>query len=389
MDRVKINTDRGSEMRFCGQTKTPKRGPMKKQLETFGVPDVLVPIRLDAPEESIEKIRWLHERFGITRFCPDGMSKGHRAEHYPPREEYEEEAERFARVREYAESIGCTCGWFCNLTVKSGPSFTPIVRGDGTSHPFANCPTDEAFSQTLAENIAAFAAVARPAFIFLEDDFSISAANGCFCEKHLAEFAKRQGKHYTREALLCVLAKNTPEALALNRAWQALKKDTLVALAKRIRAEMDRVCPTIPIGLMQSGVQDRDGDFTEAVAKALAGERHTPFVRLYGTFYCGFETKKMPVALYHALYCTQHLSEDILRYHESDTYPHNRFLPPASRSALCAVRRIPTAWSARSISLSNILTVPLRRMPTAKPSSRKERGSKRWQNTRKNAAPLA
>lgn len=298
---------------------------MEKQLKKFGAPDVLVPIRLDAPKESIEKIQWLHERFGFTRFCPDGLSKGYRAERYPTRAEYLEEAERFAKVREYAESIGCTCGWFCNLTVKSGPGFTPILRTDGTPHPFANCPTDEAFSKTLAKDMAAFAAVARPAFIFVEDDFSISAANGCFCERHLAEFARRQGKRYEREELLSVFAKDTPEALALNRAWQALKKDTLVHLAEEIRAEMDKVCPEIPIGLMQSGAQDRDGDFTEAVARALAGKSHTPFVRLYGTFYCGFETKKIPVVLYHSLYYTQHLPEDILRYHESDTYPHNRF----------------------------------------------------------------
>ncbi len=299
---------------------------MKEQLDKYGTPDVLVPIRLDAPKESIEKIRWLHERFGFTRFCPDGLSKGYRAERYPTREEYLEEARAFASVREYAASLGCTCGWFCNLTVKSGPTgLTPILRADGTPHPFATCPLDMRFCDMLAADIAAFAAVARPAFIFLEDDFSISAANGCFCEHHLAAFAKRMGKRYEREELLEIFAKDTPEAHALNRAWQTLKKDTLVSLAKKIRAEMDKVAPEIPIGLMQSGAQDRDGDFTEAVAKTLAGERHTPFVRLYGTFYCGFETKKLPKALYHSLYYTEHLPEDILCYHESDSYPHNRF----------------------------------------------------------------
>ena len=299
---------------------------MKEQLKRYGAPDVLVPIRLDAPRESIEKIRWLHERFGFTRFCPDGLTKGHRAERYPTREEYREEAERFAAVREYAESIGCSCGWFCNLTVKSGPTgLTPILRADGTPHPFASCPLDTRFSSMLAEDIAAFAAVARPSFIFLEDDFSITAANGCFCEYHLAEFARRQGKRYSREELLSAIRQDTAEAHALHRAWQALKKDTLVSLAKAIRAAMDKVAPEIPIGLMQSGAQDRDGDFTAEVARALAGEGHTPFVRLYGTFYCGFETKKLPKVLYHALCYTEQLPEDILRYHESDSYPHNRF----------------------------------------------------------------
>ena len=304
---------------------------MLKQLKKHGAPHVLVPIRLDAPEKSKEKIRWLHEKFGFTCFCPDGLTKGHRSEGYPTREEYIKDARIFAEVREYAASLGCDCGWFCCLTMKSGPGFTPILRENGTLHPFANCPLDEDFADTLAKDIAAYAAVARPAFIFLEDDFSLTAANGCFCERHLNAFAKRQGRRYERVELLEIFKKDTPEALALHRDFQALKKETLVSLARRIRAEMDVSCPEIPIGIMQSGASDRDGDFTEDVAKALAGEHHTPFTRLYGTFYCGFETKKLPKTLHHPLYFTQHLSEDVLRYHESDTYPHTRFFSSAKQ----------------------------------------------------------
>ncbi len=304
---------------------------MQKQLEERGAPHVLVPIRLDVPKESIEKIKWLHKEFGFTCFCPDGLTKGHRAEHYPTREEYLEEAKKFAEVREWAKANGLSVGWFCNLTVKSGPGFTPILRASGTPHPFANCPMDESFSKTLASDMAAFSAVARPDFIFVEDDFSLTAADGCFCERHLSAFAERQGVRYERAQLLSILAKDTPEALKINRAWQALKKDTLVSLAKEIRTAMDALCPEIPIGLMQSGAADRDGDFTEAVAKALAGEHHTPFVRLYGTFYCGFETKKLPKVMYHSLYYMQHMSEDVLRYHESDTYPHTRFFSGAKQ----------------------------------------------------------
>lgn len=307
--------------------KAKKRGlkSMQKQLNECGAPHILVPIRLDTPKESIEKIQWLNENFGFTCFCPDGLSKGYRAESYPTQEEYIQEAKNFAAVREWAKKRGLSCGWLCNLTVKSGPGFTPILRADGTPHPFANCPMDKSFSKTLASDISAYCAIARPDFIFVEDDFSLSAAGGCFCERHLAEFAKKQGRRYEREELLSVLKKDTPEAIELNRAWQNLKKDTLIDLARDIRDEMDKECPEIPIGLMQSGAADLDGDFTEDVARALAGERHTPFVRLYGTFYCGFESKKLPSMMHHPLYFTQHMGEDMLCYHESDTYPHTRF----------------------------------------------------------------
>ena len=299
---------------------------MKRELSKHGAPHILVPIRLDAPKETIRKIEWLHERFGFTCFCPDGLSKGYRAEGYPSREEYIKEAKIFAEVREWAEKRGLSCGWFCNLTVKSGPcAHTPILRADGTPHPFANCPMDRGFSDMLAEDIAAYAEIARPDFIFVEDDFALDAAGGCFCERHLAAFAEKAGAYYSREALLDLLSKDTPEALSLRRKWQQLKKETLVSLAERLREAMDARCPEIPIGLMQSGAADRDGDFTEAVARSLAGEHHTPFVRLYGTFYCGFDAKRLPLVLHHPLYFTEHMGEDILRYHESDTYPHNRF----------------------------------------------------------------
>ncbi len=298
---------------------------MQKQLKERGAPHVLVPIRLDAPKESIEKIKWLHEKFGFSCFCPDGLSKGYRAEGYPSREEYLKEAKIFAEVRAWTKERGLSCGWFCNLSLKSGPGFSPIVRKNGTPHPFANCPTDEKFAQTLSSDIAAYAAIARPDFIFIEDDFSLGAAGGCFCERHLDAFAARMGRRYEREELLEIFAKNTPKAHSILREWQALKRETLVFMAEKIRAAMDEACPEIPIGLMQAGAADFDGNFTEAVAKALAGKHHTPFVRLYGTFYCGFESKKLPSVMHHPLYFTQHMSEDILRYHESDTYPHNRF----------------------------------------------------------------
>lgn len=298
---------------------------MLSQLQKYGAPDMLVPIRTDSAEQSCEKIAALHERFGFTRFCLDGLSKGYRAEGYPSREEYEREAKIFRSVKEHFSGKGLSFGWFCNLTVKSGGGFSPIVRANGTAHPFANCPMDERFAETLAADMAAYAEIARPDFIFVEDDFSLGAADGCFCERHLAAFAEKEGREYTRKELAALLSTDTPEALRIHRAWQALKRETLVSLARKIRAAMDRRCPEIPIGLMQSGAADRDGDFTAEVARALAGEGHAPFVRLYGTFYCGFESKKLPKVMHHPLYFVQHMPTDILRYHESDTYPHTRF----------------------------------------------------------------
>ena len=289
-------------------------------------PDVIVPILLDSAEKCKEKALWLNEKFGITRFAPDGLSKGFRSVGYPSREDYVREAKIYAELREWMHGRGFGCGWFCNLTVKSGKGdFTAIVRADGTEHPFANCPLDESFRDRLSSDIAAFADIARPDFMFLEDDFSIGAANGCFCEKHLAAFSERIGRRYEREELARILKDNSRQSLEIIRAYRQLIKENLVDLARNIRSAMDANCPEIPIGIMQSGACDFDGDFAEDVARALAGEHHTPFIRLYGTQYCGFDIKEMPKAMFHALSSITRMPKDILCYHESDTYPHNRY----------------------------------------------------------------
>ena len=300
---------------------------MKTYLETHALPDVIVPVQLDAADSCIEKIRWLKNKFGISRVALCGLSKGFRAEGYPDAADYKKEAEIFRDVRKWAREHRISCGWFCELSLKSGPSprFSPIIRGDGSAHPFASCPLDPEFAQTLSDDIAHFAEVAEPDFIMIEDDFLVGAAGGCFCERHIDAFSRRTGMHHTRETVTDLLSRTDDASLALIRSWRALKKDSIVALAAQIRGKLDEKHADIPIGLMQPGCADGDGDCTEAVARALAGENHTPFVRLFGTFYCGFDTKQLPHVLYHALYFTQHLPSDILCYHETDTYPHTRY----------------------------------------------------------------
>jgi hypothetical protein len=302
------------------------RKNMLSQLKKYGSPDVLVPIELGDVRDVKKRAMWLHEKFGFTRFCLVGLTKGHRCTGYPTSEDYEKEARKFAEIREWMRERGLSAGWICNLTVKSGPSeFTPIIKADGSHHPFANCPFDEGFAARLADDIAGFAATARPDFVFLEDDFSVGAAQGCFCERHLRALAEKLGKPVSREELCEIIKGDDADSLKVRRAFADVKRESLVYLAKVIKSAFDRLCPDIPLGLEQSGASDADGNMTEEVTLALAGENHTPFVRLHGTFYCGFETKLMPGALFYSLYKTEHLNESIIRYHETDSYPHMRY----------------------------------------------------------------
>ena len=309
-------------------------------MKKFDHLDVIIPIsiELDWPtcDSIVEEVLEQNREFGFTRFALSGPCGGWRSVGYPPREHYVDRAKLYVQVRDRLKEHGISCGWWNTLTVKSGASdkFITMVKENGTSAPFGNCPLDPGFRQQFAEDIAIFADIARPDFIFFEDDYSVGASagrNGCFCHHHLEEFARRQGRAYTREELSEIFASQTPEAFQLLRQWRELTKDSLVGLSEAIRREVDKKTPEIPIGLMQSGSVDRDGDCTEAVSRALAGPNHTPFCRIQGTFYNGGDTEEIPKALIHCLYTRQHIAQPFRYYHESDTYPHTRYFASAGQ----------------------------------------------------------
>ena len=296
--------------------------------------DIIVPISLGADwnskEQTIQNIEELHNKYGYDTFmlsCPEG---GWRSVGYPPRAYYQARAELVRDIRLAVELKGITCGWWNMLTVKSGRTegFTPMVRADGSETPFATCPLDPAFQKRLSSDMALVARVAHPAFMMTEDDFSIQAAAGrygCFCQRHLDEFARRTGTYRTREELTALFDQKTGESYALLRRWRELMKDSLVELAKAIRRAVDEEAPDIPIGYMQAGSADAEGDVTEAVSRALAGPRHMPFSRICGTFYFGVHAREIPAVLFHSLYSRQHIPGDFHFLYEEDTYPRNRF----------------------------------------------------------------
>lgn len=293
--------------------------------------DIIIPVSLDIDwpqkEEIIRDIKEQYENYGFTRFALACPSAGWRAIGYPSKDFFTERAELFKQVKEELATLGIECGWWITLTLKSGktPGFQSMVKPDGSEHPFANCPLDENFKKRFAEDVADFAKIAKPAFIFTEDDFSLSAAEGCYCDIHISEFNKRYGYAYTREELVELLESKTDEAFEILRKWRELSKDSLVQFAAAIREELDKESPEIPLGYMQAGNSDKDGDCTIDICKAMAGKNHTPFSRLYGACYYGIKAREIPFMLYHVLYSRQHIDCDFKYYLEADTFPHTRF----------------------------------------------------------------
>ena len=302
--------------------------------------NIIIPVSLDAGREDAATIETeileLKKNFGFTKFALFGPGKGCRSTHYPSRECFDGIAERLLRIKNDLAAEGIECGWWITTTLKSGPSeeFDRPMKADGSESRYASCPADARFRRRFCEDLARVARTSKPAFIITEDDFSIHAttfSGGCFCRHHLEGFAVREGRAYTREELVRIFSEKTLASYALMRRWRAWMKETLVTLAREMREALDVDSPEIPLGYMQAGGSDWDGDCTEAVALAMAGDRHTPFSRLYGTFYCGGDSKDIPAALYHAIRSKQHLPASFRCYHESDSYPHNRYFTSAAQ----------------------------------------------------------
>ena len=293
--------------------------------------DIIVPVcmaRLGATCESVVKdILEPYHNYGVKRFVLTAPSGGWRSVGYPPKEHYLQLAEMFLEIKKIIAPYGIECGWWDTATLKSGPSdeFAPIIRENGEAHPFANCPLDKNFQKRFAENIALFAKIAKPAFIITEDDFSNMAAGGCFCEQHLKAFERKMGQYYSRERLHEILQQNKPEDFEIIRKWRENLKDSLVEIIEVVRTELDKESPEIPMGYCQAGSADMEGNCTEAIARAMAGSTHTPFVRFHGAAYGRISAKTIPAMLHNSLYHKQHIKGDFTFYHEADTYPHTRF----------------------------------------------------------------
>lgn len=303
--------------------------------------DIIIPLSLElnhpTKDAIVKDIMHLHKNYGFVRYMLTAPSAAWRGHHYPPKEAFVERAEIFNAVKKEIEPYGIELGWWITGTLKTGPSddFIRQVKINGESHPFSNCPSDPEYIKRFCENITLFTSIANPDFIITEDDFSIAAAQGCYCKYHLEAFEKLSGRYYSREELASVFSSDSPKDIEIAKLWRENLKNSLVNFAKEMRKAIDSVDPKIPIGYMQSGGVDFEGGGTYEIAKALAGENHTPFSRIYGTFYCGFKAKKLPEHTFHAIYSKQHIPKDFLFYHESDTFPHTRhFTSGAQMNAL-------------------------------------------------------
>lgn len=236
------------------------------------------------------------------------------------------------------------------LHIAHGEGFTKKKYKNGKEN-FA-CPFDEKFQAHFANYVASYAKTGVK-LVYLDDDFRISASGGinCFCDLHMQRYKKLLGENITAEKMLEELLTGKPSVY--REAWSKVNADALKTLAKAIRAEVDKIDPSIRIGLCASpatmfGV---DGNAFE-LSEILAGNTK-PFLRTVGAPYWCYWAQDYWKARMNDIIGMQRLEGYYAEENgycgevitEGDTFPRPRYTAPASylelfHSALAVENRL-------------------------------------------------
>ncbi|MBE6597083.1 MAG: hypothetical protein E7641_05370 [Ruminococcaceae bacterium] len=241
----------------------------------------------------------------------------------------------------YFQAEGIEVGiWFWSFRLEDKEAkYTLMVTSEGKECHTTTakyCPLDEGFLNFMEEHMKRLAAM-HPDLIMFDDDlafgFTSMVAPTCFCHLHRAKMGE-------------FLGEATPAAEGLyekmfsggsNRyrsAFLYALGESLKSFAKRMRAAVDSVDPSIRVG--QCGcitTYDYDGVDSFTLSKIFAGNTK-PFLRLIGAPYWDhvrlhgnylsdvIELERMQRAWYDG--------SDIEIFSEGDTYPRPRHRVPAS-----------------------------------------------------------
>jgi hypothetical protein len=140
--------------------------------------------------------------------------------------------------------------------LKSGQNFSTMVDPYGGHTKTTACPLCPNFQKYITDLFAYYVAEISPDTIWIEDDFRLHNHSplewgGCFCEAHLAAFAKYSGAHVSRAELFSrILALGIPHVY--RKAWFELNRQTMVDLAGIISNAVHNANPSTKIGLMSS-----------------------------------------------------------------------------------------------------------------------------------------
>ena len=303
--------------------------------------DPVVPLmwRRGAVEETANDLKAIARQSGLRRFFIAGP--GFNEVMYAPfaASLYAEMGREIGEIAKHVAPDGIEVGWWCSPSIRYVSGFSPVEdsRG-GRSADNKKCPLDPAFQGDWSAKVKAVVAAAHPRMVNIEDDYTLAWGRGlnnggCFCERHLALFAKLYGKKLSAAEIADAFKNRTDENLPIRRAFAGTVRESLCVLARKVRAAVDEVDPTVRICVCEPGLNaDKDGSSVEAVARAFAGPNTRPAIRPSGAIYGAQTTPAdIPGALAHTFYTLERLPKDIETFYEADPYPHNRFFASAAQ----------------------------------------------------------
>lgn len=242
-------------------------------------------------------------------------------------------AARFRRIApRIRERTKIRQGFLIQATIGHGwapgraTSWQKVVQEDGsTSYRF--CPLGAEFRRYVAGQLRTLAAE-KPDFFLADDDTKLLGRkiDGCFCPLHLAGFAAKTGRSWSREALVSAI-EGGDRKLAAD--WRAYSESTVADYARFIRAAFPETVPGILCAT--PGPRHRMG-FVLPCARALAAPGSRPVVRLGSAPYWSDGLYDILTVRRFVAYQLSYLHPEADVLIEADTCPQLRWQTSATRA---------------------------------------------------------
>jgi len=167
---------------------------------------------------------------------------------------------------------------------KAIPDYEPIVGHDGQKSRECPCPLSPGWRRWMQAS-ARIVCRTKPVRFWMEDDYRLTnhgpVAFGCYCPRHIREFAKRIGEpRLTREKLLrAILAPGKPHPW--RKPWLDFCGFVLEESARLVQEAVYEVSPETNVALMVSTpwMHESEGRDYVGLLKAFAGP-HPPTPRI-------------------------------------------------------------------------------------------------------------
>ena len=214
------------------------------------------------------------------------------------------------------------------------PGLMPLTDFDGNTGG-AICSTDTLFLGLIRKNVQDFAR-SGARFILMDDDLVQGVRPGfaCACPNHLALLKEATGKDFTREQVKALF---TGPPSADRTAYLDVLGKSMTDFCRSLREAVDEVDPGIVMGICASYTHfDAEGVDMEELVRLLAGEGHTPFLRLSGATYWPAVAPRFPgqtlgdVADFVRMQAGWYRDRGIVLFDENDPYPRKSEIVPAA-----------------------------------------------------------